>query len=135
MMENTVEEKNVCESVDGLKKTVEYYDLVEIKHLWTYQVFHIPACFFPQEFLDSLPYSDEIRDDEFFACPICGRPEFFSGLCEFCEEDNHPYIIMRGKEYQKYQLQKHKFKERFLKMVLSGREIPDRFKVVYVRSV
>jgi len=133
-MESDVEEKNDCVVEDGIKKTVGYYDLVEIKNLWSYQVFHIPACFFPQEYLDSLSVSDEIRDENFFACPICGSPSFFSGLCEFCEEDTHPYIVMRGREYQKYQVQKQKFKERFLKMVLSGKEIPDRFKVVYVRT-
>jgi hypothetical protein len=133
-MENVIEEKNACESVDGLKKTVEYYDLVEIKHLWTYQVFHIPACFFPQEFLDTLPYSCILRDEDFFRCPVCGDKSFFSGLCSLCNNDNHPFVKRKVKEYKKYELQKWKFKERFLKMVESGNPIPDRFKVVYVRT-
>ena len=130
MMVSVNEEINA----DGLKKTVEYNDLVEIKNLHTLQVFHIPAYFFPQEYLDTLSYSCVLRDEEFFCCSFCGELSFFSGFCSFCNNDNHPFVKWKVKEYEKYELQKWKFKERFLKMVKSGKSIPDRFKVSYVRS-
>ena len=133
-MENDADKINECDIVDGNKKCVDYYDLVEIKHLWTYQVFHIPACFFPQDFLNTLPYSCFLRDEDFFHCPVCGDKSFFSGLCSLCNNDNHPYIKRKVEEYNRYAQQKEKFKQRFLKMVKSGKPIPDRFKVVYVRS-
>jgi len=118
----------------NLKKEINYYDLVEIKNLHTHQVFHIPALFFPQEFLDTLSYSHKKRGEEFFSCPVCGDKSFFSGICFLCGHDDNVFVKKNVDEYKKYEPQKRHFKNRFLKMVLSGREIPKRFKVLYVRS-
>jgi len=118
----------------NLKMETDYYDLVEIKHLYTHQVFHIPASFFPKEFLDTLPYSCILRDEHFFHCPVCGEPSFFSGICNLCSHDNHSLIKRKVEEYNRYEQQKKRFKDRFLKMVKSGKQISQRFKVSYVRS-
>jgi len=58
---------------------------------------------------------------------------FFSGFCLLCENNDNTYVKKKIDEYKRYEPQKKRFKERFLKMVLSEREIPKRFRVEYVK--
>jgi hypothetical protein len=109
------------------------YDLVEVRHLRTHQVFYIPAYFFPNDFIVNLPYSERIRDDNFFVCPICGDKSFYEGVCSSCLTGMNAFVYRKVKAVYAYERQVEKFEKRFIKMVFGGQQIPARFKVEYVR--
>jgi len=66
-----------------------YFALVRIKTRKE-GTMHIPAPWFEEnerrgEWASNLPIAAEKRDNEYFACPLCGERSFFSGLCMECQ--------------------------------------------------
>jgi len=98
-----------------------YYSLVEVEYK-DGAVCHIPAPMFLKNinglsFVTTLQESRKARDRNFFKCPVCGTPSFYSGVCEDCQG-------LETKEYRKYKSRMSRRKKILLRRVLEGEPIP-----------
>ena len=92
---------NTKEIIEDLKKAIDpqyqfpYYALVRVTSRRD-GVFHIPAPWFDgpsspdhkrSSWAGALPIASDMRDGEYYACPICGEHSFYSGVCQDCGQD------------------------------------------------
>ncbi len=73
-----------------------YYALIRV-HTRHYGTIHIPAPWFNgmsrrSKWAGNLPIASDKRDGEYYECPFCGEPSFFSGVCQDCRRDFEVWV-------------------------------------------